>query len=1114
VNRKGVAILAGIVLVVLAVLLATPALIDWTRYKDELATRMESALGRRFFIDGQVSFSFLPAPTFIAEDVHLADAEGGGQSALIAVPRLEVRPRLLPLLMGRLEIASLILVSPKIHLGRLPQEGNEATPGQTNLVVVPIVRQETGVGALLVAGTGVLPKASPIESVVVRNGTLIYQPADGSAWRFDTLGASFTAQTGGGGRLIGSVRLGGLDLNFEVLRGSAIAGQPTPVNLSVSTAEGAGAFRLGGQLSGTGDDQRFKGKLSCKASDLSRIVAALGDRAPALPLGNVGLSAAVNGSPHEIDIDSLTVTLGGVEGNGNASVTLDGAPQVDLKLGFGRFDLDALLAGVRGVVSSGPANVQNVGTGGAPGPAALPQPVAFTLPSDLSATIDVSAAVTVFRGELLKGAHINAALANSEVTLNQASLSLPGNSEFNLFGFLVSPQGVPSFEGSFEAASDDLRGVLDWLKIDTRAVPGDRLHAARLAGKVRFRPGEIDLDGTQMRLDGTKLDAAAKILLGDKPALGASFSIDSLNADAYWPQPKDDRQAAAAGVPAGNTVAATDSPAFAPDSWLTHFDANLKGRIGQLVAYGLTAQEVTVDGSWLQGQLSLRDFSVGDLVGAQLHVDGGVDGLAAGPVAVHGLRYSLRSKQSDRLFRQMGLSLPVDAERLGEISLSGILDGGLEALQIDSRSEFAGGKASFLGKIESPLFSPRFDGSLEATHPNLAQLLRLVAPDYHPSGGLGAMALTGHVSGDPSVLQLNELRLNAGPVTASGSARLQMTGKPRLEAALSSGEISLAPFWPITSANGHSTMVAPVREEPHHGLPAYATDRVSAAPRASVMSGAIPERWSHAPHDFSWLNRLDGALKLDARTLGYGTNRIEAVSLGIDLTNGTASLQRFGGQLFGGKLNGSGRLTADGTLALQLGLVHAVMRDALLGAADMDVADGGMDAELSVATSGLSNAEWIGRLAGTGKFAVTDGVVRGFDLKAVDERLQSLDSPTSLLALLQAGLSGGKTHFSSLSGTLRIANGLVTTDDIRLTADGGGANGQAQINLPASVMDGRAEFHLASAPSAPPLVMRLSGPLDNPHRFIDINEIQQWLVSRIKVKPKDLLKGLLKEMGR
>ncbi|WP_158240591.1 AsmA family protein [Telmatospirillum siberiense] len=1107
-TRKGVGILAGIIVVLSGALVASPALIDWTRFKDDLAVKMEGALGRRLSIDGKVSFSFLPAPSFAAEGVHLSGGDGTDGDMVVSLPKMEIRPRLLPLLTGRLEIASLVLVSPDIRLTRPPRSPLMApvdAPVSPGVPGAPVVQAPSEVSA---------PRSAPIDRITIENGSITYLPPGRAPWRFEKVGASVIAQSGGGGRLVGSARLAGLDIGFDGVQGSASGGQPVPVNFTVTSAAGAGALRLGGQMSGSGAERRFAGKLSFKAGDLSRIAAALaGGDGIALPLGNVGLEAAVKGSAREIDLDGLIVTLGGVEGTGNASLSLDETPQADVKLAFGRFDLDSLLAGLRNAGAGGIGGTSSSSPPSSP-PVEPARAAGIVLPGGFSATVDLGAEVTVFHGGLLRGVHVNAALVNGEVTINQASLSLPGNSEVNLFGFLVSPDGVPSFEGSFEAASDDLRGLLDWLKVDTKTVPADRLHGARLASKLRVRPGEIVLDGTQIRLDGARIDAAAMIRLGERPAVGASFAVDSLNLDAYWPSLRQDPPAASGGD--GQTTGAPVSATLPDLSWLGQMDANVKGRIGQMTVRGTTVREVSVDGAWQGGRLTVADLSAADVAGADMHLDGAVDGLAEGNPVLHAVHYGLRSKQPDHLIRQLGLPGPVDAGRLGSVALSGTLDGGLDGLSIDSRNEVAGGVVSLSGKIAQPLLSPHFDGTVEITHGNALQVIGLFAPAYRPSGNLGGLSVNARAGIDAGGAQLSDLRLKAGPLAVSGNIRLALAGKPRIEAALSAGDIPLDVLLPSSRPERRALPAPPApKEEPRHGVPAVATDKVSAAPRAVVASGAIPDRWSRNPSDLSWLNSVDGTIKIDAKSLSFGRNRINGFSIGLDLANATLSLQRLGGQLYGGDLSGGGRLSADGKLALQVALAHAQARDALLGVADIDVAEGGLDADVALNTSGLSSAEWIGRLAGSGKFSIRDGVIRGFDLKAVDDRLRALDGPAGLLALLQAGLTGGQSHFSSLSGSFHAGNGLIATDDVRLIADGGGANASAQINLPAYVMDARAEFHLASAPSGPPLTMRLSGPLDGPRRFVDINEIQQWLVSRGKaVKPKDVVKGLLKSFGR
>jgi uncharacterized protein involved in outer membrane biogenesis len=298
------------------------------------------------------------------------------------------------------------------------------------------------------------------------------------------------------------------------------------------------------------------------------------------------------------------------------------------------------------------------------------------------------------------------------------------------------------------------------------------------------------------------------------------------------------------------------------------------------------------------------------------------------------------------------------------------------------------------------------------------------------------------------------------------------------------------------------------------------------------------ERDGGEPLDFGWLKGFDGHLAVDASGLTWGRTHYDHPNVSLSLADGTLQLDSLSAQLWGGRLTANGRLDAAGHVATQAALDSADAHEAMLGLADLDLAQGQLNGALRLSSSGRGSGEMLAHLAGNGSFAVKDGLLRGFDLKAVDQKLQAIDSPAGLLALMQAGINGGATHFSKLGGTFRIERGVVTTDDLTMTAEGGGATASGAANLPGNAIDARAQFHLDSASAAPPLVMRLTGPLDHPRRFIDINEIQTWLAQRgggdklkglqqllgkppqegaadgsvekpAKLKPKDLLKGLL-----
>ncbi len=1121
-----------------AVLLGGPAVIDWNRYKPEIIGRLETTLGRTVAIDGPLSLSLLPVPTFSAKGVRVANIDGASSPDMAELASLQARLRLLPLLSGHVEMSALVLVAPVIRLETLADgRPNWRFTPNTSAIVGTLSPTPGNIEGSSVRGL----RAPPIDTLSVERGSLVWQRPGTAPLRLDAIeGSFFLTDEGRAFRGTGRAAGGGSGFSFDLAAPSA-ADAAGPASLAIQFDQAAGELRLNGQLAGSGEERRLRGKLTVKAAEAGRLAGVLG--APSavawLPAGALRLDGSVALSPRDAELEGLTLALGDVRATGAASFGWSGGTTAELSLRFGRIDIDALLSDHLAPPAPAPAAAPVAAPAVAPGPAETAPPaagraMAVALPKGLSANLDLSADVVKYRGGLLRGARFNAALANGEITINQAGIGLPGDGQVNLFGFIVAEGGRPSFDGAIEAGTDDLRSLLDWLKLDVAAVPADRLHGARLASQVKATPDEMAFEGTRLQVDAMRLDAAATLRFGPRPALGGSFAVDSVNADAYWPKPRTE-----AATPAVSPSAAGPSAAVVPAGsaaagvghWLDGIDANLRGRVGQITARGLTAKDVAFDGSWVNARLALRELSVADLSGTQIRLAGEVGGLTGGPLGLHDLHYELHSGEPGRLPRQLGLVLPVDPDRLGTVALSGTIDGDLDQLTIDTRSEVAGGQLNLAGKVSAPATAPRFEGTLEASHASVTQLVRLFAPSYHPTGTLGPFAASGKLKGDANLVEIGDLRLRAGPLTLTGETRLALAGRPRLDAKLTAGEVPIDAFL----SGGRQADAQPTLQQAPgrraalwHGVPQDGPSQ--AVPRPLVKVSTIPERWSRQPLDLSWLAGFDAGLQLEARALTFRGTRFEAASFAVSLANGAASLDRFAGTLYGGKVAAVGKVDTSGSVQLQLGLAHAQMREALLGVADLDIADGLLDAEASLATSGGSQAEMIGRLSGSGKFAVQDGLIRGFDLKASNDRLQHPD-PASLLTVLQSGLSGGNTRFSSLTGSVRAANGILSTDDLRLVADGGGATGTAQLNLPASIIDAQVNFQLATA-GAPPLVMHLSGPLEAPRRVVDINALQGWLAQRFvakrlkdatksgeaappdgKVKPKDLLKGLIKDFG-
>jgi uncharacterized protein involved in outer membrane biogenesis len=163
----------------------------------------------------------------------------------------------------------------------------------------------------------------------------------------------------------------------------------------------------------------------------------------------------------------------------------------------------------------------------------------------------------------------------------------------------------------------------------------------------------------------------------------------------------------------------------------------------------------------------------------------------------------------------------------------------------------------------------------------------------------------------------------------------------------------------------------------------------------------------------------------------------------------------------------------------------------------MEVVDGRLDADLAVTTRGASQADLIAGLAGRGKFAVRDGIAEGFDLPGFSARLNNLDNAVAFIGLAQTALSGGRTPFTRLDGSYAIESGVLRSSDIRLEAPAGAGQGKAVIDLPRQTIDASGEFRLTEHPKAPPVGLKLAGPLDRPQRSYELDALQGFVLQRV-----------------
>lgn len=114
--KKILIAVGALVALIIVALIALPALVPAERIQAEVVAGVKNATGRDLSIQGKVSVSAFPSLSVQVGNVALANPPGYTSKDLIRLGAVDVRLKLLPLLGGKVEVDSFVLVDPVITL--------------------------------------------------------------------------------------------------------------------------------------------------------------------------------------------------------------------------------------------------------------------------------------------------------------------------------------------------------------------------------------------------------------------------------------------------------------------------------------------------------------------------------------------------------------------------------------------------------------------------------------------------------------------------------------------------------------------------------------------------------------------------------------------------------------------------------------------------------------------------------------------------------------------------------------------------------------------------------------------------------------------------------------
>jgi AsmA protein len=485
-------IIIGASVLLVAGLLAVPFLLPLDTYRGPIETAATKALGRSVHIKGPMHLTVYPEIGVSLSDVSIANAAGARDADMASVKNMVIGAKVMPLFSGRLEVTSLVLGEPVIHL-------ETKTDGSANWHfdtqnARPTADQRNQGTALNRIG---------FSEIRINDGSITYyDAASKKAQLFDKVSLDLSVPAAGiAGVQQPLVLNGSFDHNGETLKingrldnfNNMLRAQPATARLSIASkivnAEFTGTIGTTGNISGA---------LKLGARSVRSFAAWMGS--PMQPGNGFGLIALEGQFAGHDGVYGLSHThLAFDSMNLNGDVSLDTNPDVPVlkgHLSIDRLDINPYLApgASDDSVKAGKAKKADSGA-----------------PLSLGGLKSVNADLTLVVGELvtpdlkLDHALVKASLKSGVLTADMSNISAYGGS--GKADFVIDASGPePKFRQSLDMTGLKIQPFLDQLMgvKDITATGSVRMEFAghgnrtdeivkNLSGKgeIRFKDGYI-----------------------------------------------------------------------------------------------------------------------------------------------------------------------------------------------------------------------------------------------------------------------------------------------------------------------------------------------------------------------------------------------------------------------------------------------------------------------------------------------------------------------------------------------------------------------------------------------------------------------------------------------
>jgi AsmA protein len=358
-------------------------------------------------------------------------------------------------------------------------------------------------------------------------------------------------------------------------------------------------------------------------------------------------------------------------------------------------------------------------------------------------------------------------------------------------------------------------------------------------------------------------------------------------------------------------------------------------------------------------------------------------------------------------------------------------------------------KLAFDGSVANRT-SAMLEGTLTIDSASLRNALRWTGQPPPGSGGFGRFALKARANVVGASIALTNVNVELDGNIAEGVMTYANNGRQTLQATLAADALDFTPY--------------------------ISTFRL-------LASGA--RDWNRQIFDLNALATTDLDMRLSAARLTVGSSKLGRTAIGANLRGGALALSVGEAQVYGGIVKGSfgvARSEAGADVKAQFQFTDVDLQSCASELFGVTKLSGRGNMNVSLVAAGSSPFGLAQSLNGTATLNGHDGAIAGFNAEQLLKRLQR--QPLSG----GGNFRSGSTPFDSLTIALKFADGVASTEDVRVEGPTARLTMTGTASVPSREYDLKGIASLVSAPSGAPgfdLPFVVQGPWDDPLIFPD-----------------------------